>query len=289
MVRDVEDGRILSGIAASAADAPRIWRLVHTAPLPAAENMAIDEALLRCFDPRTSLPTLRLYAWNPPALSLGRFQKAAQVLDLERCHIDSLTVVRRVTGGGAIYHASELTYSLICTPAQMPPACSIKDSFRVLTGFLLGFYARLGLHAGYARDLVGKETRLGAHTAFCFSGRESFDILISNRKIGGNAQRRQRGLIFQHGSIPLSCHVETGLSYMADRSPAHARGAISLAQCGIQARPERLREELVAAFRDCFGVECREEPLSVHEQSWAKELIANKYSTNAWNLEGVEG
>ncbi len=266
----------------------RIWRLVQSEALPATENMAIDEALLRCFDPLASLPTLRLYAWNPPALSLGRFQKAAQVLDLERCHTDGLTVVRRVTGGGAIYHASELTYSLICTPAQIPPACSIRDSFRVLTGFLLGFYARLGLRAGYARDLVEKDMRLGAHTAFCFSGRESFDILISGRKIGGNAQRRQRGLIFQHGSIPLSCHVETGLSYMADRSPAHAQGAISLAQCGIQARPERLREELVAAFDDSFGVECREEPLSQQEQSLAKELIANKYSTDTWNLEGVE-
>ena len=75
--------------------------------------MAIDEALLRSFDPVSSPPILRLYGWSPPALSLGRFQKADQVLDLERCRADGVAVVRRVTGGGVIYHADELTLSLI--------------------------------------------------------------------------------------------------------------------------------------------------------------------------------
>lgn len=267
---------------------PPIWRLVHTAPLPAAENMAIDEALLRCFDPRASLPILRLYRWEPSALSLGRFQKGSQVLDLERCRAHSLPMVRRITGGGAIYHASELTYSLTCTPSQIPPAGSIKDSFRVLTGFLIGFYARLGLQAMYARDAMQMGTQLGDRTAFCYAGRESFDILISGRKIGGNAQRRLRGVIFQHGSIPLSCQGERGLSYMADKSPAYAQGAVSLAECGIHATPDRLQEELVAAFRDCFGVECREGLLSGDELSCANELILNKYATDAWNMEGME-
>jgi lipoate-protein ligase A len=266
----------------------RIWRLVRSAPLPAAENMAMDEALLRCFDPRASLPILRLYRWAPPALSLGRFQNAPQVLDLERCRASSLAVVRRITGGGAIYHADELTYSLICTPAQIPPARTIKDSFRVLTGFLIAFYARLGLQAAYARDALQMGTQLGRRTPFCFAGRESFDILIHGRKIGGNAQRRQRGLIFQHGSIPLSCQAEAGLSFMVDRSPAYALGAVSLAQCGIRAEPDRLQGELVTAFRDHFGVECREEPLSSQERSCANELIINKYATDAWNMGEVE-
>lgn len=267
---------------------PPVWRLVHTPPLPAAENMAIDEALLRCFDPRASLPVLRLYRWDPPALSLGRFQRTARVLDLERCSAHSLPVVRRITGGGAIYHADELTYSLTCTPSQIPPATSIKDSFRVLTGFLLGLYARLGLHAGYARDIRGEKVTLGARTDFCFAGQEIFDILINGRKIGGNAQLRQRGIIFQHGSIPLSPRAERGLFFMADTSPAYARGAISLAECGVPAEPDILQGELVAAFSDCFGVECRREPLSAREQTCARELVVTKYSADAWNLEGGE-
>lgn len=288
MRRKVQTDRSAQDTADRGVCSPRIWRLVQTSALPAAENMAMDEALLRCFDPRSSLPILRLYAWEPPALSLGRFQRAPQAVDLERCRADGLALVRRITGGGAIYHADELTYALICTPTQIPPVTSIKDSFRVLTGFLLAFYARLGLHAGYARDGENDETLLGGRTDFCYAGRESFDILINGSKIGGNAQRRQREVIFQHGSIPLSRHVETGLSYMADRSPNHGRGVVSLAECGIQATPERLRRELADAFSDRFGVEFREKPPSPHEESCAKRLITDKYTTDAWNLAGVE-
>ncbi len=266
----------------------RVWRLVRCAPLPAADNMAIDEALVHCFDPHRSHPTLRLYGWEPPALSLGRFQKAAQVLDLECCRRRGLAVVRRITGGGAIYHASELTYSLVCAPFQIPPAASVGESFRILTGFLLAFYVRLGLPAGYARDLVKERTLLGRRTDFCFAGRESFDILIQGRKIGGNAQRRLRNIIFQHGSIPLSRHVEEGLACMADKSPRHAQGLTSLAECGIQSAPELLQEELLATFSRYFGVELREKALRPEEESWASTLKTMKYSTDSWNMEGHE-
>jgi len=142
-------------------DHTAVWRLIDTGPLSGRENMAIDEALFRCFDPASSRPILRLYGWQPPALSLGRFQKAGDDLDLARCAADNLAVVRRITGGGAIFHADELTYSLVCSPSQIPAATSIKDSFRILTSFLLGFYSVLGLQADYAVDLAPAGSRLG--------------------------------------------------------------------------------------------------------------------------------
>lgn len=263
------------------------WRLVDTPPLSGAQNMALDEALLRSFDPATSLPILRLYGWNPPALSLGRFQSAAEVLDLARCRADDVAVVRRVTGGGVIYHAEELTYSLVCAPGQIPPAGSIKDSFRVLTGFLLAFYRGLGLDAAYAADVVPEGTLLGERTAFCFAGRESFDILVNGLKIGGNAQRRLKGVIFQHGSIPLHNRAATGLSYMRDQSPEHAEGTLSLAECEVSAEVHCLKEALVAAFSGYFGVELRRDSLSAPEQDDLERLLVSKYSTEQWNLEGV--
>ena len=262
------------------------WRLIVTSPLSGAENMAIDEALLHSFDPAASLPILRLYGWAPPALSLGRFQKGSEVLDLDRCGLDAVPVVRRITGGGTIFHADELTYSIVCAPDQIPPASSIKDSFRVLTGFLLAFYRGLGLNAAYALDAVPEGTRLGERTPFCFAGRESFDILVNGGKIGGNAQRRQKGLIFQHGSIPLKNRAHTGLSYMREKSPEHARGATSLAECGIEASDGELRRGLVAAFKGYFGVELREDTLSPQEQIRVADLMSGKYSTDQWNLEG---
>ncbi len=263
------------------------WRFVDTPELSGAENMALDEALLRSFDPATSLPIVRLYGWDPPALSLGRFQKAAEVLDLERCRADGVAVVRRVTGGGVIYHADELTYSLVCAPGQIPPAGSIKDSFRVLTGFLLAFYRGLGLEAAYAADVVPEGTRLGERTAFCFAGKESFDIIVNGLKIGGNAQRRLKGVIFQHGSIPLHNRAATGLSYMRDQSPEHAEGTLSLAECGVPAEVHCLKEALAAAFGGYFGVDLQCDVLSAPEQDDLERLLVNKYSTEQWNLQGV--
>ena len=250
--------------------------------------MAIDEALLRSFDPAVSLPVLRLYGWNPPALSMGRFQKAAGVLDLERCRADGVSVVRRVTGGGVIYHADELTYSLVCAPGQIPPAGSIKDSFRVLTGFLLAFYRRLGLDADYAADVAPEGTRLGERTAFCFAGRESFDILAGGRKIGGNAQRRLKGAIFQHGSIPLQNRAATGLTYMREQDSEHAAGAASLTEFGVSVDWNGLVNDIAAAFSGYFGAALRNEPLSVAERTDMERLLVNKYRSESWNLEGVE-
>ena len=129
------------------------WRLIDTGPLDGASNMAIDEALLDSFDPERSTPVLRLYGWDPPALSFGRFQDPGEVLDLERCRAVSVTVVQRITGGGVIYHAEELTYAIVCAPRHLPGETTVKESFRYLTGFLLTFYQRMGLPAAYAADV----------------------------------------------------------------------------------------------------------------------------------------
>jgi lipoate-protein ligase A len=251
--------------------------------------MAIDEALLCSFDPAASLPILRLYDWSPPALSLGRFQKGIEVLDLQRCWTDRIEVVRRVTGGGVIYHdTDQLTYSLVCTPEQIPPTTSIKDSFRVLTGFLLAFYRAVGLEAVYAIDVTPNTQRLGERTAFCFAGRESFDIMINGCKIGGNAQRRLKSVIFQHGSIPLQNHAMTGLSYMRDQAPEHVSGVVSLAECGVISDRSTLLEVFTAAFSGFFGGSLQVDSLSAGEQTDAERLCSCKYSTTRWNLEGAE-
>jgi lipoate-protein ligase A len=249
--------------------------------------MAIDEALLRSFDPAVSLPTLRLYGWQPATLSLGRFQNAADVLDLEHCHADDVAIVRRVTGGGVIYHVDELTYSLVCAPEQIPPAANIKDSFRVLTGFLLNFYRKLGLKPAYAADVAPPGTKLGERTPFCFAGKESFDIVVNGRKIGGNAQRRLKGIIFQHGSIPLLNRAATGLTYMRDQAAEHAAGTASLADLGITDDAATLQSALQQAFRSHFGVMLQQDRLTEAEQQDMAQLLRSKYGSNAWNLEGT--
>jgi lipoate-protein ligase A len=250
--------------------------------------MAIDEALLRCFTTGSSLPILRLYGWTPPALSLGRFQNVSESLDLAACKKADLTVVRRITGGGAIYHADELTYSIVCSPEQIPPATSVKDSFRVLTGFLREFYRRLSLDAAYAVDSSSANPRLGERTAFCFAGQESFDIMINGMKIGGNAQRRLKNLIFQHGSIPIVNRSATGLEFMQDRSPVHIRGTTSLYDSGVRLNSDSLRILMIESFRDHFDVSLTTDGLSHRETVCSMQLLNDKYLSDCWNLEGKE-
>ena len=267
---------------------PPSWRLIDTGPLDGPTNMAVDEALLGCFDPERSTPLVRLYGWDPPALSLGRFQKSADVLDLARCAAARVPVVRRITGGGAIYHADELTYAIVCAPHHLPPARSVKESFRILTAFLLRFYADLGLAPRYAVDHVPAGTQLGERTPFCFAGKESYDIVVDGRKIGGNAQRRLRNVIFQHGSIPLENRASLGAGFLRETPRGLEEGTVSLAELGITTQARELREGLAAAFAGAHGASLVHGSLTNREEALAHELLGRKYTTATWNHDGIE-
>lgn len=261
--------------------------MIDTGPLSGAQNMAVDEALLRHFDLAGSRPVLRLYGWEPPALSIGRFQPMSDI-NLERCQQDGISCVRRITGGGTIFHADELTYALVCRPDQIPAASSVKDTFRVLTGFLLACYRSLGLSACYAVDAAQPHERLGERTAFCFAGRESYDILVNGRKIGGNAQRRQRDLIFQHGSIPLRDRTGEGLGYL-NNPPASLDGQTTcLEQEGVTEDLQSLKMRLLRCFQESMGCVLAKERLTPDEAETAKRLRHEKYAAGRWNREGEE-
>lgn len=261
----------------------KAWRLIDTGPLDGPSNMALDEALLACFDPGSSLPLLRLYGWSPPAFSLGRFQKPEEVVDLEGCARAGIPVVRRVTGGGCIFHAEELTYSIVCTPGQISDIVGVKESFRRLCGFLLLAYRRLGLSPAFAVDSPARPARFGERTPLCFAGTEEYDILVDGRKLGGNAQRRSRGLIFQHGSIPLLPALAQAQPYLRCALPA---GATSLAEAGVSLTPEALKEQLLASFAEHLGISLRSSTPKSEETEKAGLLREAKYCSDSWNLAG---
>lgn len=266
------------------------WRLIDTGPLDGPSNMALDEALLDSFDPASSSPVLRLYGWSPPALSLGKFQRAAEVLRLDRCAEAGVPVVRRITGGGVIFHADEVTYSLVCGERHLPSPRSIKESFRLLCGFLMESYRRLGLDPAFAVDGKPGNERLGVRTPFCFAGKEEYDILVGGKKLGGNAQRRLKRAIFQHGSIPLLNRAEEGAAFMTEPQPEIGRNTTSLSQCGTNISAEELQQLLTASFATVFGVELTQQEPTVNERRRAERLLEEKYRLSAWNLDGrLEG
>ena len=241
------------------------FRLIDTGPRPGPENMAIDAALLDCFRPEEDRPVLRLYGWEPPAFSCGRFQQPEQILDLDRCRRDGIPVVRRITGGGVLFHAAELTYSLVCPVAFAGSSRGVKEAFFHLTSFLLRFYRDLGLAPAHPPHHFGGATRLGGRTPLCFAGIETCDIIVAGRKLGGNAQRRLKNAVFQHGSIPLRQMAGIGAQYLLTANSDLTAGTTALADQGITLDRNDLAGRLAAVFAGTFAVERQPDRLSADE------------------------
>jgi lipoate-protein ligase A len=264
------------------------WRFIDTGPLDGPSNMALDEALLTSFNPVTSQPVFRLYGWSPPAFSIGRFQDVEATLDLGKCRDSGVDTVRRMTAGGIIYHADEITYSLVCAPRHIPCARSVKNSYKKLSGFLLLSYIKLGLNPAFAVDVNPAAERLGQRTPLCFAGREEYDIVIDGRKIGGNAQRRTKGVIFQHGSIPLRNCLPEALRFVYEhvRPDMLEENTVSLGELRVTSNTGTLVNMLAESFEKSLEATLLRSELAEDEIKAAENLRINKYSRNSWNREG---
>jgi lipoate-protein ligase A len=181
------------------------WKYIDSGPNTGAYNMALDEELLARAQAGETRPVLRLYTWSPPAVSLGRFQDAETAVNAEACKRLGFDIVRRITGGRAVLHRNELTYSIIAgTDNKLFPS-DVLGTYKVIaTGLVAGLrnltipaemVSREGRHA----PLVEKKSKEPA----CFSSPSWYEIVVNNRKIIGSAQRRVAGAFLQHGSILL--------------------------------------------------------------------------------------
>lgn len=179
------------------------WKLIDSGPNIGAYNMAVDEELLARAQAGEKTPVLRLYSWDPPAVSLGRFQKSEDAVNVEACKRLGFDIVRRITGGRAVLHNQELTYSIIARTDNPLFPSSVLGAYKVIAAGLLAGLKNLGISAemvsrgGRHAVLVKKDAKDPA----CFSSPSWYEILVNNKKIIGSAQRRMRGAFLQHGSI----------------------------------------------------------------------------------------
>src|SRR5579863_810911 len=203
---------------AATAEYPRAtWRLiVEREPRTAAENMALDEAIMDAVAAGEVPPTLRFYQWAPPGLSLGKRQPLSGV-DLAACARDGVDVVRRATGGFAILHTDELTYSVATTPDDPRAAGAILDAYRSLSQGLLAGLRRLDVPAVMNPVVPG-----GTHnaSAACFEVPSAYEITAGDYKLIGSAQTRPAGRVLQHGSLPLHGDIARVVAYLAFESEA---------------------------------------------------------------------
>ncbi len=261
------------------------WRYIPYKAYHAFENMAIDESLFE-FYKLNKTPILRLYSWQPAGISVGKYQDAGRDVSVEKCRNDNVAIVRRMTGGGAILHDDELTYCIICSEEDIRcKKAPVKKSFERLNSFIMKLYQDFGLEPGYAKDVISY-TRPEERPGFCFSGKEEYDIIIANKKIGGNAQARKKGLIFQHGSIPLSINSGKISKYFnADINYANF-GALN-EFTNKQIMVFEIVERFIAAFDRTFRFGLKEQDLTVDERNTIKRLIDEKYSKDEWNLKNT--
>lgn len=252
------------------------WRLLDTPPAPGAWNMAVDEALagsVRAGGP----PVLRVYRWSPPCLSLGRNQPT-DGYDRDEIRGRGLDVVRRPTGGRAVLHHRELTYSVAMRDGVLGGP---RQSYAAINRALVAGLARLGVSArlqpaGAARAPVPS-------LAPCFEQPVEGEVTAGGRKLVGSAQRRDRGVLLQHGSLP----IEDDQSAVAALLRPEARGAApdapaTLAELlGAPPPWETLVRALAAGWEEALGVRLLKDDLTAEEITSAEGHRA-RYEDPAW-------
>lgn len=260
----------------------KTWRLILDQKCDGYYNMAVDEAILLGYD-SFKIPTLRVYGWNKPFISLGYNQSFEKVLNSK----EELPFVRRITGGSAILHYKELTYSLVCSLEDLNLPKAVKESYRIICSFLKCFYSQLGLEASFADALKSRSQKtkkdLGKYNNFCFSNWQHLDLLVKGKKIGGNAQRRKKNIIFQHGSIPQEIDFSCIRRVIKDSGELQGKTTFLKEVLGKTLDFDLLSSLLYSSFKTTFGVEFSREKLLESEKEDVAFLLRGKYKTKDWN------
>ncbi len=230
------------------------WLLIDDEPASGARNMAVDEFLLDRIEKEGGAPVLRLYSFRPPAITLGYHQDAAKAIDLPAAAADGLDIVRRITGGRALLHDGELTYS-VTAPIGPPFGQGLADTFLVIAGVIVSALRSAGIDAQ-----LGSAKRAGAASSMsspCLVSTSRHEITAGGKKISGSAQRRTGGAFIQHGSILLRTGSEGIERYLRGGWKGLA-GMITTveAETGDAGKERELRDSII----DLFGKRMGEEP-----------------------------
>jgi lipoate-protein ligase A len=260
----------------------RSWRLVREETRRGPMNMALDEIAAETAaagGPRT----LRVYRWQPSTLSLGYHQDPATV-DWDYCERAGITVTRRPTGGGAIYHDAfgDISYSIVAPAAELPG--DLPESYELLCGPLFDAFESMGVDATYA-----DRERPALHRPACYlrALHPAHDVLAGGRKISGNAQYRQRDSVIQHGSVTYARKPERHLGAFADPPGADAfRERVT----SVRDRAGIDRETAVDALETalCEWADADVGEWTGAELDRARERARRKYDSDAWTRERTD-
>ncbi|MBS3109647.1 lipoate--protein ligase family protein [Candidatus Woesearchaeota archaeon] len=244
------------------------WRMLRLQANDAFINMALDEAISKSVAESKSVPTIRFYTWEPSAVSIGFFQGIHEEVNLNKCRELGVDVVRRRTGGGAVYHDSsgEITYSVIAPEKMMPKG--ITESYHLICGWIVK-----------SLDLLGIKSEF----------KPINDIITDFKKISGNAQTRRDGILLQHGTILYDLDVEkmfsmlkVGQEKISDKMIADVKQRVTSVLQQKNIPIEELYDALVHGFGD--GKDFDFAGLTEEEMIQASLLAESRYKTEEWNF-----
>src|SRR5690625_5101735 len=252
--------------------------------------MAIDEALLIWHSEQKIPPTLRFYGWKKPSLTIGHFQNAEKSIDFSGVTKYDCDFVRRLTGGSAVLHDDEITYSIIVSETHPKIPASVNEAYYILSQGLLEGYKTLGIHAEFA---IPERQFLKDRTAVCFEKPAIYEMIVDGKKISGNAQTRKNGVLLQHGSIPMSFNSEMLFdlfNFSNERIRERQRNAFVKKATSINEIKqkkhsyEELKEAFLTGFKNSLHINLK--PLTLSHKDWDEinEIANSKYRTDEWNL-----
>jgi lipoyl(octanoyl) transferase len=266
------------------------WYYVHSGKCSPAYNMAVDECLLNWHSKNEIPPVLRFYEWEPAGMSVGYFQKTKGKLDTNKLNESNIPIVRRLTGGRAVLHDNELTYSVIVSESHPKMPLSVKDAYKVISNGLLEGFHELGIDATFALP----EGKLDVtQSAVCFEEPSWYELVIDGKKACGSAQTRQKGVILQHGSIPIAIDDEKLYNffiYPNEKVKERALRAFSEKAVSIQDVTTRkiTMDNVTTAFKKGFeqGLDIELVPFtfSREQQVEIEHVMKTKYMNDDWNL-----
>ncbi|MFW9808557.1 MAG: biotin/lipoate A/B protein ligase family protein [Candidatus Thorarchaeota archaeon] len=250
------------------------FRFIDLETHDAYTNMAIDESIMLAMKDGEAQPTLRLYRWNPSAVSIGTFQSMADEVDIEFCRSNNVDYIRRITGGGAVYHdyEGEITYSIIMPRRHRLSPDDILESYRLLCGGIVQALKILGIEGEF---------------------KPINDVNAGGKKVSGNAMTRRHGCALQHGTILLDLDVALMFNILkvpqekiSDKMISDVKERVTSIRDLLErdVKIEELRKALMVGFSEALDITLIHDSLSESELKSTKRLAKERYATDEWNF-----
>ena len=257
-----------------------VWRFLKLEVEDAFTNMAVDEAILSARIAGMVPNTLRFYRWKPSAVSIGRFQDVFNEVYVENCRKHEVDIVRRITGGGAVYHdhVGEITYSVVVKESDLGFA-DVASTYNMICEGLIEAAKMLGISADFNPG----------------DPKKCPNVTINRRKISGSAQSRKKGVLLQHGTFLLDTNLEKMFTFLRVPWAKTCMEVIPVAEKRLTSVKEELgtsisikeaHQALVRGFQKTFETQPMEGKLTSYEQKLAEKLRREKFATDRWNFEG---